>query len=160
MTDPGRTLALFDAENLLGNSPAGATIAEYEHALTNAIAHAELDTDDHLIVATGIGNPNAAFATHNVRPGAALLFGRGTNGADRALSAQLDNPHHLAERYTTIVIGSGDHHFTQHLINLNRTGLYTIALAWTHKLSNQIRLAANETRYLHRPTPTQHAHAA
>lgn len=99
-----RTLAVVDAENLLGPKRRNA-YGEARRMATQLRGVAELADDDHIIVGSDV---TLGLAIGRAFPGRRLVVGRGPNGADHALLSALGSVRFLAARYRRVVIASGD----------------------------------------------------
>ncbi|MDR2566451.1 MAG: hypothetical protein LBC97_10460 [Bifidobacteriaceae bacterium] len=103
----GRMLVLDDHENLCGgpDAPAVVSWAVWE-ALTSALA---VTPEDNVLLGLsdfGAKNFMGSLPVNRVR----LRVGRGPDGADNAIIDSVD-PQHVAERFDSVVIASGDHIF-------------------------------------------------
>jgi hypothetical protein len=113
----GRTCHLIDIENLCGGTAGvdeaavATAVARYKRTITVA-------DDDLVVIGSG---PTLAPVAKAAWPSARLVVGRGVDGADRALLAA-DEPRFLADRFDRVVVGSGDHAFTELVIDLRSRG--------------------------------------
>jgi hypothetical protein len=144
----GRTLGLFDVENLLPGDPADACAEDYQHALAATAALAGLTSNDSAVLAVGSGNDIGLFACLRTWPGAAVRSRGGEDGADRALTEHVADLAAVARGYEHVVIGSGDHHFIACVRSLRALGLRTTVVARGDKLSHQLRRAADRVLLL------------
>jgi hypothetical protein len=76
-----------------------------------------------------------------------LPAGGGPDAADARLLEDVD-PEWVAERFDRVVIGSGDHIFTEMAIDLRERGLRTCAVGYEDNMARRLRLAVDEVRYL------------
>lgn len=101
----GRRLHLVDIENLAGGSDAPPrTVRAVAKRYLSRVPNLAVD---HVVVGAGRRMMLAAQAAF---PHARLLYGRGLDGADRALMLDVDAVD-ISHRYDAVVIGSGDHFF-------------------------------------------------
>jgi hypothetical protein len=115
----GRLLLLDDHENLCGgpDAPAAVSGAVWE-ALIDALS---LTAADNAVVGLsdfGAKNFMSALPMGHIK----LVVGRGRDGADHALIDAVD-PQHVAERFHSVVIASGDHIFADLAWRLRDLGL-------------------------------------
>ena len=143
-----RTLALLDVENLLPGEPADADDVDYQHALADTAALAELSSTDSAVLAVGSGNDTGVFACLRTWPGAAVRCRRGEDGADRALTEHIADMAAVARGYQRVVIGSGDHHFIACVRALRDLGLRITVVSRRNKLSGELRRAADQVLLL------------
>ncbi len=133
-----RRLHLIDVENLLGCprptlEQVRACAARYEE-VTNP-------GDSDLIV---VGcNHGAAAAVCFGWPKARLVQRSGPDGADLALVDVVEHER-VAERFDSIVIGSGDGIFTESAAHLGARGVRVTAVSTRRALSRRLALAAAE----------------
>lgn len=153
-----RTLAVLDVENLLGVSPARADEQDYQHAVHRFAAAAGIGRTDHLVVASAPRGA-AAFGVRAAWPPAVMHTRSGIDGADIALGRTLADLDTILRCNDKVIIGSGDHYFTEAVIALRSKGVPTIVVSWPDRLSRQLREAAPETRLL-TDQPSQYALAA
>jgi NYN domain len=139
-----RALHLVDLENLAGGPGDLANAAPMVAAAYDAASGRM--PGDLLFVAT---SHFAAHETwHAVWPGVQRLIASGPDGADHALLHVIarERPH---DRFTRVVIGSGDGIFAQAAAELQARGCEVTVVSRCDSLSRQLRLAAGEIRYLH-----------
>lgn len=132
----GRTLHLIDLENLAGGS--AATDTEIEIALDGYERLAPFGCDDHRVVACGKG---LVFPAKDRWPGALVRRARGIDGADRLLLDAAD-PTDVALRFDRVVVGSGDHIFTELVLELDHRGVGVCVVSRPEALSARLRVAA------------------
>lgn len=149
---PGRTLHLVDIENLVGGS--SATCGEVAMVSSDYRRTAPVLVGDHVIVAAG---KSMAVDAGLVWNGARLVFGRGVNGADRALLAAVADPFWVARHFDRVVLGSGDGIFKPVLASLRRLGVATGIVAPDNSISFALRRQADFVRPLHCPHAAQGA---
>ena len=115
----GRAHHVVDIENLLG-----LTRAMSIDPATGRLYRGLVQAGDHdlFTVAADVNRwPDAKFAFG----GAHVVAGYGPDGADRALDAAVDLDH-IAARFDTLVIASGDHWFTDMAYRAGRLGLHVV----------------------------------
>jgi hypothetical protein len=141
----GRSLHLVDVENLLG----GTAFAEHDVA---ALACAYRRS-----AAIGPSDPVIVASSHHTAP--AVWFGwgdarrlvrSGSDGADLALLDVIEHEN-VAARFQRIVIGSGDGIFAFPAAALQRAGVAVTVVSQPEFLSNRLRLAARDVRFLAPP---------
>jgi hypothetical protein len=139
-----RRLHVVDIENLAGTGrPEPGPVAQLHAAYEAAVGVAE---QDHVVVAcnpgclidvgTGWGLRCARFKT-----------GRGCNGADWELLEVLESEG-VAERFTEVVIGSGDGIFAPTVARLASVGCAVTVVSRRRSLSAKLALAARQIVYL------------
>jgi hypothetical protein len=115
----GRVLLLDDHENLCGGPDAPVAVSKaIWTALTQALS---VDEYDNAIVGlSGFGAKNLmeSLPMGQLR----LVLGRGPDGADNALIRAID-PDHVASRFDSVAIASGDHIFATLAWRLRDLGL-------------------------------------
>lgn len=138
----GRLLHLVDVENFCGGSSAddvtvAGSLGEYRVV---AVCRAH----DHVVVACG---ESLVLSVAAAMPEARILIGHGLDGADRALidSVTVDD---IARRFDGVIIGSGDHIFTELAEALGRAGVSVIVVAREESLSTRLARAARGVLYL------------
>jgi len=82
------------------------------------------------------------------------LLGSGPDGADRKL-IDLINNEDIAQRFTSVIIGSGDGIFAEPAAQLAAQGLHITAAYGSGGLSKRLALAAHETIQLFTPKQTE-----
>ena len=139
----GRTLHLMDLENLRGRSRM--TLGE---ALATVQAYARVATfgpDDLVRLACNAGlywTVQQDLPGHwDVRPA------DGRDGADRALLANLDPPF-VARRFERLVVGSGDHIFTDLALQVRALGPEVWAVSRRGSLHHELRNAVSRPLHL------------
>lgn len=144
---PGRTLHLIDIENLVRGS--GATPAEVAEALAGYRATVAVGPGDHVVIASG---RRLLMAAGLAWPGARLLLGAGSDGADLALlDASL--PAAVAAAYDRVVIGSGDGIFAARAAELRCAGLMVAVVSLGQSLAIDLRDNAGLVRRLPATVP-------
>lgn len=136
---PRRTLMLIDIENLVGSGHV--TAAEVACVRDQIRRYAPGPTQ--AIVATSAGGTLVEAGLG--WPGARLTWQRGADGADRAL-IDVATSEHIAERYTHVVIGSGDHAFAPIAATLRRRGVHVTVVTGAGRMSAALYLASDESR--------------
>lgn len=139
---PRRRLVVLDIENINGGSvhcPGDADAAWNDVALA-------IDLLDSEQVVVGVG-PSSLLAAGISRPSARYVMGRGIDGADRALLNVLDGEN-VEQRFTDVVIASGDGIFADTAARLAAAGVFVTAVARENGLSKRLRLAARAIQTL------------
>lgn len=129
----GRTLHLIDLDNLLGGTVWSKERLNAVAARYQSVAH--VTAGDHLIVGVDVHGVVAAAAQY---PGARVLAGYGTDGADRELLAAVADLDWIASRYDRVVIASGDGCFAQTAQALVRRGVAVTLVARPHSVANAL----------------------
>ena len=132
----GRRLVVVDVENIIGGAALSAEAVEWaRQTVVDAIG---LRPDEQVIVGTShIGLLNVALNW----PAARRVVRSGHNGADLALMAVLTDEA-VAERFSSVVLVSGDGIFVETIKALAAHGVPTNVVARSCALSHQLRLAA------------------
>lgn len=128
----GRAHHVVDIENLLG-----LTRAMSIDPATGRLYRGLVQAGDHdlFTVAADVNRwPDTKFAFG----GAHVVAGYGRDGADRALDAAVDLDH-IARRFDTLVIASGDHWFTDMAYRAGRLGLHVVVVSRPEALSAMLR---------------------
>lgn len=137
----GRTLHLLDIENLAGEarpSRASATEAfDRLGSLTPVGPHDHVVLGAHTVLAASIG---IWWPHHRV------VTGTGPDAADLALIDVVADAEWIADHYHRVIIGSGDHIFTDTVTRLRRSGLVVGVVSRDCALSSDLRRAASFTR--------------
>ena len=102
---------------------------------------------DHVVTATAHRSAKAALFGW---PNARQLIRSGPDGADQAL-LDVVLKERVAERYSTVVIGSGDGIFALPAARLQEDGVEVRAVSLERALSRKRRLAVRDVRFLDRP---------
>ena len=139
---PARRLHLVDIENLAGEAlPTLSQVRQaqgrYASCLTfGAMDQVEVASSRLALLNAALGWPHAHYRVRS-----------GPDGADLAL---LDVVQHenVASRFTHVVIGSGDHLFTEAAAHLAAQGVWVTVVSRRGSLSRQLALAACEVIYL------------
>ena len=132
----GRTLHLLDLENLAGTDrPSAAALRAAAAAYRSTVRVAP---GDHVVISSDI---NVSCDAGLAWPGARLVPGTGPDGADRALLAATD-ARFAAARYDRVVIGSGDHAFTDLVIDLRANRVAVCVVSRPVSLSRGLGRAA------------------
>ena len=129
---------MVDIENLMGGPYAGPPTMHMASRLYREVAH--VGEKDQIIVAA---NPGLALDVWNEWKGAQLLFGKGPNGADKALLATLTNPEEIASRFDRVVIGSGDGAFWPTVLKIQASGIAVGVIGRTNGVSRMLAHAAD-----------------
>lgn len=142
----GRALHLVDLENLAGGSDASAELVEETVAAYRAAA--SVGPVDLVIVASGT---RLALDAGLAWPGARLVVGRGLDGADRALLAEMADSVWVATHFDRVVLGSGDGIFSDALASIRARGVATGLVIRAGHFSWKLQQHAAFVRAL--PTP-------
>jgi hypothetical protein len=139
---PQRRLHLVDIENLTGDSlPSLAQVCEAQSLYSYCLALGALDqvevASSHLtLLNAALGWPHAHYRVRS-----------GPNGADLALLDVLKHEN-VANRFTHVAIGSGDHLFAEEAARLATQGVWVTVVSRRHSLSPRLALAAREVIFL------------
>ena len=135
----GRELHLVDVENLLGGVVTEQAVRELRREFDDLVASSCPPDDIHQVVATSTWRTlaEAAFGWEVARP----VFRDGPDGADLALLDAGDwRPE---ERFSKVVIGSGDHIFAAYARRLRSAGVEVIVVSRPESLAYELRRAAS-----------------
>lgn len=134
----GRTLHLIDIENLVGG-----TVAQCQpvhHALASYFELAAVRCGDHVVIGAG----SALLTQADLVPGGArLVLGRGVDGADLALLAELRDIAWVAARFDRVVVGSGDGIFAEATAAIRAEGIAVGVVAVSDRISWKLRRVAD-----------------
>jgi hypothetical protein len=139
---PARRLHLVDIENLAGS--ARPTLGQVRQALglyTAGLAFGAMDqvevASSHLtLLNAALGWPHARYRVRS-----------GPDGADLALLDVLRHEN-IADRFTHVAIGSGDHLFAEQAARLAARGVWVTVVSRRRSLSPRLALAAREVIFL------------
>jgi hypothetical protein len=132
----GRRLVLVDVENFLGRRYVTRASSAWTARKLREVL--ELGPADQVVVGTS--------HEENVVPAgmgwqdARHVFDVGADGAERALIAVLTEG--VEDRFTEVVVVSGDHIFAESLAELAAAGVATTVVAQSAGLSKRLRIAA------------------
>jgi len=139
---PVRRLHLVDIENLAGCPlPSLSQVREVQGLYALCLAFGATDqvevASSHLtLVNATLGWPHAHYR-----------IGSGPDGADLALLDVLRHEN-VAERFTHVAIGSGDHLFAEEAAHLAGQGVWVTVVSRRRGLSPRLARAASEVIYL------------
>lgn len=139
---PARRLHLVDIENLAGDSlPSLSQVRQAQGLYTDCLTVGAMDqvevASSHLtLLNAALGWP---YAHYRVRSG--------SDGADLALLDVLQHEN-VAQRFTHVAIGSGDHLFAEEAAHLAAQGVWVTVVTRRGSLSRQLELAAREVVFL------------
>jgi hypothetical protein len=139
---PARRLHLVDIENLAGDSlPSLHQVREAQGFYADRLALGAMDqvevASSHLtLVNAALGWPHAHYRIRS-----------GPDGADLALLDVLRHEN-VAERFTHVAIGSGDHLFAEEAAHLAAQGVWVTVVSRRRSLSRRLALAAREVIFL------------
>lgn len=139
---PARRLHLVDIENLAGDSlPSLSQIREALGLYTDRLAFGAMDqvevASSHLtLLNAALGWPHAHYRARS-----------GPDGADLALLDVLWHEN-VAQRFTHVAIGSGDHLFADAAAHLAAQGVWVTVVSRRRNLSPRLALAACEVIFL------------
>lgn len=153
----GRELHALDVENLIRKSRLSRDdVAALRTRYCRAVG---LTATAHVVVATSAGSTVVEAGTGWGRS-CRLLFRNGHDGADLALLDVLLTEN-VADRYDSVVIGSGDHAFALAAKYLRNRGVHvTVVVATRTSLSNALRTEADRVIVLDQSCPTTFGDAA
>lgn len=139
---PARRLHLVDIENLAGDSlPSLVQVREAQGLYTDCLTFGAMDqveiASSHLtLLNAALGWPHAHYRVRS-----------GPDGADLALLDVLRHEN-VANRFTHVSIGSGDHVFAEEAAHLAAQGVWVTVVSRRRSLSPRLALAAREVIFL------------
>ena len=139
---PARRLHLVDIENLVGDPlPSLSQVRRALGLYTGCLAFGAMDqvevASSHLtLLNAALGWPHARYRVRS-----------GPDGADLALLDVLRHEN-IAQRFTHVAIGSGDHLFAEEAARLAAQGVWVSVVSRRRGLSRQLELAAREVVFL------------
>jgi hypothetical protein len=139
---PARRLHLVDIENLAGDSlPSLSQVRQAQGLYADCLAFGVMDqievASSHLtLLNAALGWPHAHYRARS-----------GPDGADLALLDVLRHEN-VANRFTHVAIGSGDHLFAEQAAHLAAQGIWVTVVSRRRSLSPRLALAAHEVIYL------------
>jgi hypothetical protein len=139
---PARRLHLIDIENLAGSSlPCLGQVRQALGLYADCLALGAMDqvevASSHLtLLNAALGWPNAHYRVRS-----------GPDGADLALLDVLQHEN-VANRFTHVAIGSGDHLFAEEAARLAAQGVWVTVVSRQRSLSARLKLAAREVLLL------------
>ena len=139
---PARRLHLVDIENLAGDPrPSIRQVRQAQGLYTGCLAFGAMDqvevASSHLtLLNAALGWPHAHYRVRS-----------GPDGADLALLDVLRHEN-VAQRFTHVAIGSGDHLFAEEAARLAAQGVWVSVVSRRRGLSRQLELAAREVIFL------------
>lgn len=144
LRQPDRSLHLLDMENLgHGTQCTGQGLVCALHRFEEVAGWAP---HDH-----AVGTASHWFfkrVCFDLPAGLRLLpAGGGADAADLRLIEEGD-PSWIAPRFRRVVVGSGDHIFTELVGQLRAVGVVTWAITWRDAMSRDLASAVDEVRYL------------
>ena len=135
---PERGLHLVDIENLVGASlPSLSEVCRARHLYAHRVDFGDMDQVE--VASSHLTLENAAFGW----PHAHYRTRSGHDGADLALLDVLQHEN-VAERFTQVVIGSGDHLFVEAAEYLHNLGIWVTVVSRRDSLSRRLACAADE----------------
>lgn len=142
-----RRIVLVDIENVVGGLSAVRDYVSWAKVVVAECVPAQ--PGDHVVIGVGpTGLLDVACAWPTVR----YVMRPGQNGADLALLEVLGE--NIADRFTEVVLVSGDGIFTHAIAALASRGVKTTVVAHAGGLSRRLGLAAAEVRRLpEQPSP-------
>ncbi len=132
----GRRLVLVDVENFLGRRYITQAGAAWAARKVREVL--DLGPADQVVV--GTSHPENLVAAAVGWQDARHVFDVGADGAERALIAVLAED--VADRFTEVVVVSGDHIFAEPLAGLAALGIATTVVSQSVRLSKRLRMAA------------------
>ena len=139
---PHHRLVLADVENLLGAAiPSRQEVVQIRQQLFTLLG----DTSDTLfeVACSHLAAPAVRFGF----PEGRHQWRSGTDGADLALIGVIADEH-VAERFRTVVVASGDGIFAAPVSDLTARGVECTVISRRQSLSNRLRLAATHVVFL------------
>ncbi|MGD9570933.1 MAG: hypothetical protein AB7V62_03475 [Thermoleophilia bacterium] len=141
-----RSLHLVDVENLIGTpNPRCGEVDQIASLYAVVAGVAPMDQE---VIASS--HRCAKSAWFEWRTTARRLVRSGIDGADRALLEVLENEQ-PGQRYSRVVIGSGDGIFAEPAARLQASGVNVTVVTREHSLSRRLRLATLDIRFLDAP---------
>ena len=142
-----RRIVLIDIENVVGGLAAVRDYVSWAKVVVGESV--PVKPGDQVVIGVGpTGLLDLACAWKGVR----YVMRPGQNGADLALLDVLDE--NIADRFTEVVLVSGDGIFTHAIASLASRGVKTTVVAHANGLSRRLELAAAEVRILpEQPSP-------
>lgn len=135
---PGRSMHLIDIENLCGSSHL--TLDQVRTARQRYVDTGLCREGDLVVVASSRGNfLSSAYGW----PSARYLTRDGMDGADLCL-AEVISEERLPSRFEKVVVASGDGGLAPFVVNLADSGVDTVVVSTSDRLSRQMRLAAHK----------------
>lgn len=133
-----RRIILLDMENFNGGPVATTSQARWcRRMIENWIA---INPGEQVVIAADVAT---VTNIHQAWPEARILAGRNENGADLRLLEVMDES--LPERFSDVVLVSGDRIFAEKVSKLAGQGLPTHVYSHTELLSKRLRFAATTT---------------
>jgi hypothetical protein len=134
----GRALHILDIENLMGGPREGATSLHITSQLYRTAVR--ISTSDQVVVGA---NPRLAVDLWPEWKGTHLVFGKGPDGADKALLSTINDARNIASRFDRVVIGSGDGIFTNAVYALRSLGIAVGVVGRERTVSHALANAAD-----------------
>jgi hypothetical protein len=131
MSSTPRAIHLVDVENIFALTH-GEVVGGQAGAIYNAVA--PVGPEDLLMVAADVSR---IFDITTAFPGAWVRPGRGQDGAELALINGFDLDH-IAGRFDSVVIGSGDHRFVDVAYWARERGLNVVVVSRPSSLSRSL----------------------
>lgn len=146
-----RRIILIDIENANGGGVRTLASSRWCHRVLSARIAAR--PGDHIVLACN-GDRDSVLNVHLAwGPTPRIVTGCGPNGADIALLEVMDE--NLQDRFSELVLASGDGIFAKRVAELAAKGLPTRVIAHPTGLSKQLRLAATAySPIVHQASPT------
>ena len=139
---PARRLHLVDIENLAGNPrPSLSQVREAQGLYADCLAFGAMDQVE--VASSRLTLLNAALGW----PRAHYRVRSGPDGADLALLDVLRHEN-VAQRFTHVAIGSGDHLFAEEAAHLAAQGVWVTVVSRRCSLSRRLEAAASEVIFL------------
>lgn len=131
-----RRLIIIDIENVIGEAVHTQEQVEWARTLiTNAL---ELRGDEQIVIGT---SHFGAIEVHLGWKGPRLVVRSGIDGADKALIDVLSSEN-VSDRFTEVVVVSGDHLFAEPVSRLAGNGVHVTVLSHAESLSKRLQFAA------------------
>lgn len=137
---------MLDVENLCGvGRPSAADLRLVHRAYMRVVGPA---ADDLTVIG---GGPRTTLDAYQEWRGARFVMRPGTDGADLALLEVLTTER-IPERFTHVVLGSGDGIFADVVADLAADGCHVTVVGRHGDIAKRLRIAARDVRYLDLPT--------
>lgn len=139
-----RTLHVVDLENLMGDVRTGEDV---DHVWATYTAALGIDRLHHVVVGSGPSLAEVAWF-RLPQQGLRRVLGRGVNGGDLALLAELADAELTTRSYQRLVIASGDGIFTSVARRFRRAGLHVLQVVGRGGVHPNLARACDEQVHL------------
>ncbi len=139
---PQRRLHMIDVENLCRSGLP--TEQHIQETLKRCQSELSVSLTDHVVLAA---SGETAFMAGKAWPGARVVVGYGSDGADNALLSACDIDV-IRERFDSVVLASGDGIFTPLVTKLLGIGVHVVVVGVAGAISSDLRRAGAEIRHI------------